>query len=78
MKRSLQALIVLSLGSALGMAIAFLWHFVNIAEKGSHYIQEPNIIILNSEILLLSFLAVGAFCTLYLFIQWCRKNNKLI
>ena len=37
-------------GMTMGMSAAFLWHFSNIIRFGSHYIHEPNIIILSSEI----------------------------
>lgn len=37
----------------LALSIAFLWHFSNIAIRGSHYIEEPNILILSAEIVMM-------------------------
>jgi len=37
----------------MGMSAAFLWHFSNIIRFGSHYIREPNLVILSTEIVFL-------------------------
>ena len=44
----------------IGMSVALLWHFSNIWRYGQHLIQEPNIIILSLEtVVVLLILAFG-------------------
>jgi len=46
----------------IGMSVALLWHFSNIWRYGQHLIQEPNIIILSLEtVVLLLIFAFGVY-----------------
>jgi len=53
---------VISNALVVGMSAALLWHFSNIWRYGQHLIQEPNVIILSLEtVVLLLILAFGVF-----------------
>lgn len=43
---------------AIGMGLALLWHFSNIARFGTHLIQEPNQLTLICEVVLILFLVI--------------------
>jgi len=49
-KKALNATLISS------MSVSFLWHFSNIIRKGSYYIQEPNMVVLISEVVLMSLI----------------------
>ena len=51
-------------GIVIGMSVAFLWHFSNIVLFGQHIIQEPNLVILVSEIVLISACLIFAIVCL--------------
>ena len=58
----------------LGESLAFLWVFSNILRFGSHFVNEPNRLILFSEIaLFLSFLAFG----IYLIVNKIRGGEEI-
>ena len=58
----------------IGESLAFLWFFSNILKFGSHFINEPNRLILFSEIaLLLSLLTFG----IYLIVNKIREGSKI-
>lgn len=69
-----KAIIYLSINSALGMAIAFLWHFYNIIIYGSHYIQEPNRLFLTLEITLIMLIAAISINALIIYIKWLKHE----
>lgn len=68
----------ISAGAALGMCVAFLWHFSNILRFGQHTIQEPSTPILAAEIGLICMAAL--LFTLNLIIEIrvkiARSNSK--
>jgi len=65
--------IALASASIMGMSSAFLWHFSNILRYGQHVIQEPNIVILWSEIGLL----IGVFLFgVYLLSEALRSKDE--
>lgn len=62
--------IILS-GLSVGMAVAFLWHFYNIATRGSMVIAEPNPYILGAEIVMLCSILVFS---VYMFIGYLKNE----
>ena len=53
-----------------GMSAAFLWHFSNIARFGGQFIQEPSLVILAFEIVMLCSIFVFGVVSL---IKLCRR-----
>jgi len=54
----------LAYGMVIGMSAAFLWHFGCIVRQGTVIIQEPNLAILVSEMILLSVIFVYGIASL--------------
>ena len=50
----------------IGMAVSFLWHFSNIYIYGSHFIQEPRLVVLWTEIAVFSGVVLfGVYLFIY-------------
>lgn len=49
---------IITRAGAVGMGLALLWHFSNIWQYGSHYIQEPQFLVLVFETALIAVLII--------------------
>lgn len=54
----------LNKGLIMGMSAALLWHFYQIWTQGKFYIQEPNIVILTLETIMLAGIFIYAVVSL--------------